>query len=134
MTLLEGCLELDEDRLSYLNIHLLVKVCNVLGIPFNPIFLSDTGMDPGICNSPGERVLRIVTGMEADSYINPIGGAHLLDKESFHEHGIKLEIQQYQTLLYDTYPMPFEPGLSVIDALMWNSWDNVKEHLFKQPV
>jgi hypothetical protein len=132
MSLLESCLEIDESRLSLLNVHLLTRVCDELGIPFNPIFLSETKADPGLCATPGERVLRIVTAMGAASYLNPIGGAHLLDKEAFHEHGIRLEIQQYKTLVYDTHPLPFEPGLSVIDALMWNPWDKLQEHLLNQ--
>lgn len=130
LELLESCLEVDELRLSLLNIQLISKICDALEIPFSPVFLSETLADPGACSTPGERVLQIASAMGASTYLNPAGGAHLLEESAFSDHGIQLEIQQYNPLIYDTGPLLFEPDLSVIDALMWNPWEDVRKHVF----
>ena len=127
--LVKSCIDNDETSLSRLNVRILAVLCASLGIPFQPVFLSETGADPGPSTSPGERILAIAANLGARSYLNPAGGAHLLDPVAFLSAGIKLEIQRYENLVYDTESYVFEPGLSIIDALMWNPIQELRDHL-----
>ena len=130
--LVKSCLGVDDEaRLSPLNVKLLSRVCAALEIPFEPIFLSETTADPGPCASPGERVLQIAAAMGASTYLNPAGGAHLLDKDAFATNGIRLEIQSFDPLIYETGSLSLIPNLSVIDALMWVPWEKLSNQLVK---
>lgn len=133
LELVKSCLDVDEeDRLSPLNVKILSKICAALDIPFEPVFLSETTADPGPCASPGERVLQIAAAMGASTYLNPAGGAHLLDNDAFTTNGIRLEIQSFDPLIYESGPLSFISNLSVLDALMWVSWEKLSNQLVKK--
>jgi len=129
VALVRSCLEADEPFLARLNIRILVTLCARLNIPFKPLFLSETDADPGPSISPGDRILSIALNLGATHYLNPAGGARLLDTAAFSSAGIELKIQCYENHVYDTGPYVFEPGLSIIDAMMWNPMETLREHL-----
>ena len=129
IALVESCLEVEEPCLARLNIRILATLCTSLNIPFKPLFLSETDADPGLSISPGDRILSIALNLGATHYLNPASGARLLDTAAFGSAGIELEIQRYENLVYDTDPYVFEPGLSIIDAMMWNPIEQLREHI-----
>ena len=69
----------------------------------------------------GERVMAICKKLEADHYINPIGGLRLYDKDEFKNHGIKLDF-----LRADKSLLPF---LSILHVLMINGTEKTKSFL-----
>lgn len=78
-----------------------------------------------------ERVIDICINLGANEYINPIGGVSLYDKADFLERKIDLKFLQCQEIIYNQNFNIFIPGLSIIDVLMFNSKQEVKEMLNK---
>jgi hypothetical protein len=72
-----------------------------------------------------EKVLAICETLQANQYINPIGGLDLYDKDAFAQTGIKLDFLKAQDIEYTQFGSEFIPFLSIIDVLMFNSPDVV---------
>ena len=62
-------------------------------------------------------------------YINPIGGIELYSKNDFLNHEIQLSFLSSKLIHYKQFKNNFVPNLSVIDVLMFNSIDEVKNML-----
>jgi hypothetical protein len=56
----------------------------------------------------------------------------LFDPAAFGASGIKLTIQEPFEFQYECRGYQFAPNLSVIDALMWNSSETIRECLEKR--
>ena len=78
-----------------------------------------------------ERVLDMVKSLGGDHYINPIGGTALYDNKTFLDQNIKLNFIQtdFTRSTYKQFDKPFVPGLSIIDVLMFNSREQIKQLL-----
>jgi len=76
-----------------------------------------------------EKVMALCTALNADEYINPIGGTHLYDKSVFAASGIKLSFHQISDITYSQFKDPFVPNLSIIDVMMFNSKAKIQELL-----
>lgn len=127
--LVEDCLSTDSNSLARLNVRILEKVCHHLEIPWNASLFSEMDLRIGPVAGPGDWALRISEALGANSYINPPGGADLFDPARFKELGINLTIQEPFEFAYQVKGYTFEPGLSVIDVLMWVSPEEVRQHL-----
>ncbi len=126
---LEGCLSGAGDNLARLNVELFRRTCCRLGID-KPIYVfSEMGLPVEQYNSPQDLALRICRVVGASEYINPPGGAGLYSAERFAEHGIKLTIQSFTNMPYDCGRFRYEPALSIIDVMMWNSPERIKHYL-----
>lgn len=78
------------------------------------------------------RILEICRSMEAETYINAIGGKSLYSKEEFRKNNISLYfLNTNPDLIYTQLSKSFFPGLSVIDVLMNCGKENTKKHLKK---
>ncbi len=53
----------------------------------------------------------------------------MFDENLFNRNGIKLTIQTFENMTYACGRYQFEPGLSIIDVMMWNSPGQIKEYL-----
>lgn len=126
------CLSNDDTSLSRLNVSILEKVCEKLGIQFdyNFFFEMDIELDP--VEGPGDWALRISEAMGASEYVNPPGGVDLFDARKFEDKGIKLTIREFKNFEYDCRRYKFIPGLSIIDVFMWNSCIKIREYLDAQ--
>ena len=67
--------------------------------------------------------------LKADKYINAIGGQELYNKEIFKENGIELNFLKTELVEYKQFKNDFVPYLSIIDILMFNSKDEIKNML-----
>lgn len=76
-----------------------------------------------------EKLIDIVKRLNGNVYINSMGGIKLYSKENFKREGIDIYFLNPKPLLYFQYREPFIPNLSVIDALMFNSKEELKELL-----
>jgi hypothetical protein len=76
-----------------------------------------------------DRILDICMQEKADRYVNAIGGKELYDVPSFQEQGILLQFLRSELPAYPQYGKPFVAGLSIIDVLMFNERDAVREML-----
>lgn len=75
------------------------------------------------------RVLDICAKENASAYINPIGGAALYDKDTFSNHKLNLSFLASNVPPYKQYASPFQPSLSIIDVMMFNSKEEIAEML-----
>lgn len=78
-----------------------------------------------------EKVIHICKLLNATDYINAIGGQEMYDYESFAENCIQLNFLRTDDIFYKQYENDFTPYLSIIDVLMFNSKEQVKEMLNK---
>lgn len=76
-----------------------------------------------------DKVIHICNKLEADSYINPIGGIGMYDKENFKNNGIDLNFLQSNNIEYDQFGDRFVPWLSIIDLMMFNSPEKINSML-----
>ena len=111
---------LTDTSLVGLNVRGMVATCAYLSIDFQPLVCSSLDLDLGPIDGPGGWAPAIAAALGASEYVNPIGGAHLFDPADFAAAGVTLSFLEQPNFLYDTGPYRFEPGLSMLDVLMWN--------------
>lgn len=76
-----------------------------------------------------DKVLSLCKAQKADVYINSIGGVKLYDKEIFKHNEIELNFIKSNPIEYKQFKNEFVPWLSIIDVLMFNSKDTIKNYL-----
>lgn len=78
-----------------------------------------------------EKVIHICKLLNAQRYINAIGGVELYDKSSFKKHDIELLFLQtcWEKAIYKQFNNDFVSGLSIIDVLMFNPIERVRSYL-----
>ena len=110
----------DDASLVRLNVRGLVAVCRAIGLPFRHRTCSELALDLPSTLGPGDWAPEICAALGATSYINPAGGHGLFDPATFAQRGIKLDFVTAKPFTYTTGRFSFEPGLSILDVLMWN--------------
>jgi hypothetical protein len=70
--------------------------------------------------------MAICETLQANQYINPIGGLDLYDKDAFAQTGIKLDFLKAQDIEYTQFGSEFQSFLSIIDILMFNGKDQTR--------
>ncbi len=130
ISFLEECFAEISPNLSETNILTLQKTCKRLGIttPFQVYSQMNLKVED-VIGAPGDWALEISRVMKADEYLNGSSGAALFDERKFNAHNIKLLIQSFANMEYSCGPLQFEPGLSIIDVMMWNSPEEIKYYL-----
>jgi hypothetical protein len=76
-----------------------------------------------------KKVIALCKAVGAEDYINPIGGTRLYDKKRFRDKGIGLYFIKTGRFAYPQFRENFIPNLSIIDVLMFNSPEKIKEIL-----
>jgi WbqC-like protein family len=117
------------DSLVQLNVAGLRETCDYLGLEFKYSICSELGLDLSVIEGPGDWAPAITEAVGANAYINPIGGRHLFDPAAFRRRHIELSFLEMPPFTYDTRPYHFEPQLSILDVLMWNSPEAVRRAL-----
>ena len=127
--LVEECMDVGETLLSRLNVAILDRVCHHLGISFRYEYFSEMNLELSSVEAPGDWALRIAEALGAEEYANPPSGIDLFDPQRFGELGIKLTIRNIPALEYRCKGYQFIPDLSIIDVLMWNPVERIKDYL-----
>lgn len=127
--MLKDCFATSEGHLVKFNTRLVRVICEQLGIT-TPIHVFSE-MDPPIPAVQTITDLAIETSraVGAIEYINRPGGVDLFDEPKFIENSLKLTIQSFTNMAYRCGRYAFEPGLSIIDVMMWNSREEIKYYL-----
>lgn len=76
-----------------------------------------------------DKILDICNKLEATTYINAIGGKELYSKVMFKDNKIDLNFLDIELIEYKQFKNEFVPYLSIIDILMFNSKDDIKNML-----
>lgn len=125
----EECFSGSVSFLSKFTTDIFRKTCERLGLDRPVHLLSEMNLTLGPINGPGDWGLEIALAVGANEFINPCGGSCILDANYYRENGVRLILQSYQPMLYDTGKYQFEPNLSILDVMMWNSPREIKHYL-----
>jgi len=115
-----------DDSLAALNISALTAVCDYLEIPFSFRVASRLSLEYPPNLGAGDWAPFICRELGASEYVNPVGGRHLFDAAKFRNMGIDLYFCEFEEFQYDTARFKFEPHLSVLDVMMWNSPESIR--------
>lgn len=107
--------------------HSLGVLCAHLGIDSELRISSSIAFDSEL--KAQDKVLAICEAVGARQYINPIGGTELYAKEDFGARGIELLFLEARPFEYPQFGSPFVPWLSILDVLMFNPLDLVRDRL-----
>lgn len=103
------------------------KTCCYLDIQTELVISSKIRIDHSL--KAERKVFAICKAMNATDYINPIGGVELYSNKKFLENGIKLNFLKSKPIVYKQYNNEFISWLSIIDVIMFNSKEQVKNYL-----
>lgn len=104
--------------------HSIRAICSFLGIATPILSGSEMGMPTRMDKQ--ERVITIAKKLNAERYINPIGGMTLYCPALFIAHGLSLRFLRMDDISYAQFKQPFVPSLSIIDVLMFNSQTDIQ--------
>lgn len=111
----------DFERLADFNLYMLKRICDYLEIKFQASVFSEMGIEITRINAPDEWALEIAKRLNAEEYINLPGGDNFFSRQKFAEQGIKLGFIKNELSAYRQINDIFEPAMSIIDVLMFNS-------------
>ncbi|MCD0471078.1 WbqC family protein [Flavobacterium sp. JAS] len=117
----------EEINLSKLIIYSLSKICDFLSIKTDVIISSEIAKDSNLKGQ--DKIIEICKKLNATTYINAIGGLALYDKELFLKHDISLNFIKSNPVNYSQFKGNFIPYLSIIDIMMFNSPERIKDFL-----
>ncbi len=123
---LTECFKFETSSITKLNTHLMQSVCNYVGIEFNAHIYSEMNLEHDVVTDPGEWALNISKALKASGYINPPGGVELFDRAKFSQAGVKLQFLKNNLKPYSQRRPAFEPGLSIIDTMMFCSPSEIR--------
>ena len=113
ISLIEECLLYENNNLFEFIFNSVKKICTFLNIDTKIIISSSIKMDHNLKGK--ERVIEICRNLDADEYINAIGGIELYDKNEFKLNKIMLNFIKSNDIIYKQYQSKFIPWLSIID-------------------
>ncbi|RZA02799.1 MAG: glycine transferase [Sphingobacteriaceae bacterium] len=117
------------DSITLMNAHILKCICQYLHINFNYEVFSEMNLNIDPVKNAGDWALNISKAYGANTYINPPGGVDIFDKDAFKKSGIALKFLSINLTPYHQHRKTFEPGLSIIDVMMFNSVDEINNML-----
>ena len=76
-----------------------------------------------------DKVLSICRERKATQYINSVGGQELYNKDIFKQNKVDLNFIKTNPIQYKQFNNEFIPWLSIIDVIMFNSKEQIKNYL-----
>jgi hypothetical protein len=125
--LLEPVLYTDDLSLAEVAKKSIITTANYLGISNK--FVSSSAIYENSFLKGDERILDICIKEGANEYWNLPGGEELYSIEKFKQNKIALEFVEPNFIAYSQFSKEFNPGLSIIDVMMHNSIDDVRNML-----
>lgn len=114
----------DNNLFNYIH-NSITKICAHLGLSTEIRTSSSLPIDHELRSQ--EKVIAICNALGAGTYINAIGGMELYSREAFKERNIKLSFLKSNILEYSQFGGEFVPWLSIVDVLMFNERNKVRE-------
>lgn len=116
-----------------LDVSSLMATCEYIGLPFQFDVCSKLDLTIYQDNmGAGDWAPEICRQLKADEYINPASGLHLFNPEQFKKNNTKLYFMHPKLYTYATQPYLYEPNLSILDVLMWNSPQQVLDAVYSR--
>jgi len=126
VSLLQDILKEKYTYLSLLNIESTLQICKYFDLDVNYSIFSKLEVNVETAKSADEWGLNTTKALGYTTYINPHGGMEFYDPNKYNNAGIKLEYTKNRLSPYNQHKQPFIPGLSIIDAMMFCSVNEVK--------
>ena len=126
--MIEEIFKFSWQRLSVLNACISRTVCQRLEIktPIYRMSEENPAMEtPQQSDEWGLNLCRAIPGIT--EYWNAPGGAAFYDRKKYQDAGIEIK---FQKMILDAYPQKrnsFEPGLSIIDVMMFNDVPKIQQ-------
>jgi len=127
--LLKNVFKYETDSIVELNVEGLKAVCSYLKIIFNYTIFSDKNIKLLNIKEPDEWALEIAKTFGATAYYNPPNGIKFFDKTKFQKENINFYFLKTELIEYNQKRSPFEPGLSIIDVMMFNPPEKINSML-----
>jgi hypothetical protein len=125
--LIENIIMYEEKNLFLFILNSLKKINEYLEIKTPLIISSAISINHELKSE--KKVMALCKARDADTYINPIGGIELYNKDEFKNEGINLQFLKANNIIYHQLKNEFIPFLSIIDVMMFNSKEEVQHHL-----
>ncbi|MHA2426861.1 MAG: WbqC family protein, partial [Candidatus Hermodarchaeia archaeon] len=123
----ESIINYDDHNLFRFLLNSMVLTFQHLGIDTAVVTSSDVSIDHRLKSQ--DKVLAMCEAVDAQVYINAIGGIDLYSREAFSDRGIELKFVKSKLVEYKQFGQDFCPWLSIIDVMMFNDMDTIKEYL-----
>lgn len=127
MLLLDEILDFPDKNLARFLYHSFSVILNYLDVQTELIMSSSVNKDNSLKGQ--DKILDICRVLQADRYINAIGGQELYDYKDFIQNRIELKFLKPNHITYLQYKNDFVPNLSIIDVLMFNGKEETKSLL-----
>ncbi len=124
---IESCIMFEETNLFKFIFNSLVAIKNHLEIKSTLVVSSSIPVDHNL--KAEKKIIEICKLRKANTYINPIGGINLYNKDTFNREDIKLNFLKSSNITYRQFDNEFIPWLSIIDVMMFNPKEKIKEFL-----
>lgn len=125
INLIESILQDEESYFTPLSIKISVAVASYLGLRLEYKISSELDIDYSQVNKPDDWALLITKHLGGNQYINPHGGMDIFSSDKYSKNGIELLFLKPILKEYKQSLRKFNPGLSIIDILMFNSKEEV---------
>lgn len=102
-------------------------ICRYLDINTKIIISSEIMIDHSL--KAEKKVLAICKAEGATTYVNAIGGRKLYEVEEFKSNTIDLKFIESNDIEYKQFANKFVPWLSIIDVMMFNDKEEIKQML-----
>lgn len=129
MPLLNKIINFEENNLFKYIHNSIVELTKYMDIDTNLLISSSLDIDHNLKKQ--DKVIGICKYLNADTYINPIGGIELYNDKDFKKSGIELKFLQPGYVEYKQFDNDFVPWLSIIDVLMFNELNSIRNMLNK---
>lgn len=116
-----------EKKLSLYLKYLIEEICSYLLIDTELLLSSELNKNNQLKGQ--EKILEICRVIGADTYYNAIGGQDLYSYEEFEKRNIKLRFLKSESIEYKQFNNKFIGNLSIIDIMMFNSVEKIREFL-----
>lgn len=127
MPLVEDIVLHKNDNLFGYIYHSLTKVKEHLDIITPLVISSDLDINHSLKSQ--NKVIALCKSRSANTYINPIGGTDLYNNDIFEKNALGLKFLRTNNITYPQFGNDFIPHLSILDVLMFNSRQAVKDFL-----
>lgn len=127
--IIEKIIEQKETNTAKFITYSLREICNFLRIETSIVISSVIEKNNNLKGQ--DKIIEICKKLKATNYINAVGGVALYDKDVFLKDDISLIFIKSNPIIYSQFKNEFIPWLSIIDVMMFNSVEEIKNMLNK---
>lgn len=130
--ILKRAFEIETDSIVKLNENILKVICDYIGLNVNIKVFSEMNLNIEKANAPDEWALNICKSLgDITEYWNPEGGLEFFNRSKYENEGIEIKFLKMNLTRYSQRRQEFEPGLSIVDVMMFNEPEKINEMLDK---